>query len=83
MSPYILMHNSGCFLLLILIIIDIMECDGTHDCSQICVNTIGSYYCNCEKGYERNGSTDCIGEILQTLIIMNALYNVLQHYKSL
>ena len=31
---------------------DTDECnDGTHNCSQICTNTIGSYMCECNDGY--------------------------------
>ena len=33
-------------------LIDINECnDGDANCSQICTNTIGSYYCSCEIGF--------------------------------
>ena len=32
---------------------DIDECiEGTHDCSQICINTVGSFICRCNSGYE-------------------------------
>ena len=32
--------------------IDIDECDeDTHNCTQMCTNTIGSYVCSCEPGY--------------------------------
>ena len=32
---------------------DIDECDeDISGCDQVCFNTLGSYYCNCEKGYE-------------------------------
>ena len=32
---------------------DTDECiDGTHNCSQICINTIGSFTCVCDDGYE-------------------------------
>ncbi|CAI8020961.1 Fibulin-5, partial [Geodia barretti] len=39
---------------------DIDECEeGSHDCSQICVNTPGSYYCNCQRGFQLVGGTEC------------------------
>ena len=45
---------------------DIDECAvNTHGCSQLCVNTDGSYTCACLEGYE-TALTDnkaCIGEI--------------------
>ena len=32
---------------------DIDECsDGTDDCSQTCTNTVGSFICGCNSGYE-------------------------------
>ena len=32
--------------------VDIDECsDGTHDCSQTCINTVGSFTCGCGNGY--------------------------------
>ena len=37
----------------VFISIDINECDGENGgCSHICNNTIGSYQCFCEDGYE-------------------------------
>ena len=53
--PYIFSH------------IDIDECEGNSTaCSEIyntfCVNTIGSFKCVCENGYEEdNDSRNCIG----------------------
>lgn len=36
-----------------LIISDIDECsNGTAGCSQVCTNTLGSYQCSCNGGYE-------------------------------
>ena len=32
-------------------ILDIDECEGYNDCSQICKNTEGGYYCSCEEEY--------------------------------
>ena len=41
---------------------DIDECEGgSHDCSQICVNTPGSYYCNCQRGFQLVSDTECEG----------------------
>lgn len=33
---------------------DIDECENTKLCSQICVNTSGSYHCQCYQGYVLN-----------------------------
>ena len=46
--------------------VDVDECaDGTHDCSpitQTCINTIGSFTCECSSGYELDGDgTTCNG----------------------
>ena len=41
---------------------DIDECmEGGHGCDQTCVNTPGSYYCNCERGYQIINTTECEG----------------------
>ena len=35
-----------------MIIKEINECaEGTHQCTQICMNTVGSYNCSCESEY--------------------------------
>ena len=35
------------------ILSDIDECsDGTHNCSQICTNTNGSFICECNHGFQ-------------------------------
>lgn len=31
---------------------DIDECSGVNDCEQVCVNTEGSYTCDCIEGFE-------------------------------
>ena len=33
-------------------LIDINECLGKHGCEKKCINTIGSFRCNCEVGYK-------------------------------
>ena len=44
-------------------IADIDECMGDHGCDQTCVNTPGSYYCNCERGYQLINNTECDGMV--------------------
>ena len=42
---------------------DTDECAGEdHDCVHKCINTVGSYYCDCNDGYtfSYNG-VDCVG----------------------
>ena len=47
--------------------IDIDECSvGNGGCQQICVNTVGSYDCQCHQGYSKNGST-CLGTLKNIL----------------
>ena len=50
---------------LLFIIPDINECDpgiGTHNCDQMCTNTIGSFLCGCNSSYHLdNDGTTCIG----------------------
>ena len=35
----------------IIIIVDINECMAAHHCEHNCVNTVGTYTCNCDDGY--------------------------------
>jgi fibulin 1/2 len=35
-------------------LVDINECKGRHGCEHLCVNTYGSYRCECKKGYQRS-----------------------------
>ena len=37
---------------------------GDHGCDQTCVNTPGSYYCNCEHGFQLINNTECDGKDL-------------------
>lgn len=32
-------------------LIDIDECEDPDACSQLCVNSVGSYQCKCEEGF--------------------------------
>ena len=44
--------------------LDVNECvDDNGGCSQLCINTVGSYYCECNIGYHfiDNSTTICIG----------------------
>ena len=48
--------------LIVFVDADVDECgEGSHDCSQICVNTPGSYYCNCQRGFQLVNDTHCEG----------------------
>ena len=46
------------------LLLDIDECasEDTNNCGQTCVNTEGSYFCQCDDGYrlESDGYT-CVG----------------------
>ena len=47
--------------------VDINECgQGTHNCEQLCINTVGSFVCNCRSGYRlsSDGRT-CSGRMIQ------------------
>ena len=41
---------------------DINECSPSSPCDQICVNTPGSYRCECFGGFEEDSNGNCIGE---------------------
>ena len=44
--------------------VDIDECQGTsHGCIQLCTNTVGSYMCGCQIGFQLHGDGQrCNGE---------------------
>ena len=47
--------------------LDIDECmDEDHGCNQTCVNTPGSYYCNCERGFQPVNFGECEGTHVQS-----------------
>ena len=55
---------------------DIDECaEGDSGCSQICVNTPGSYYCTCELGFAPNGP-QCEGTVIQNLSMINPFHTL-------
>ena len=55
---YIVRLNVGYIILYICAVLDINECDlNTHNCSNNaqCLNTNGSFACNCSVGFSGNG----------------------------
>ena len=49
---------------------DIDECEELpHGCSQICTNTPGSFFCNCRRGFQLVGTTECEGMIAQWVVV--------------
>ena len=50
---------------------DINECsEDNGGCSSVCNNTIGSYVCTCEAGYELDMSGyNCSGKIIPLILI--------------
>ena len=44
--------------LLIVFVIDINEClTNNGDCQHYCVNTMGSYHCECMEGYDSDDNS--------------------------
>ena len=60
--------NSIRFLLDIVTLLDVNECD-TNPCEDICMNTIGSYICECFDGRTLVNGTTCDGNDLTDYII--------------
>ena len=57
-------------ILFVFLLSDIDECSAEHDCEDICVNTEGSYTCDCGQGYvlDDNGRTctlNCGGRLTE------------------
>ena len=49
---------------LFILLLDMDECStGQYSCNALasCVNTIGSYYCECPAGYQGRGKVVCTG----------------------
>ena len=61
---------------LCILLADINECsEETHQCTQNCNNTIGSYVCSCNSGFiiDVDGRT-CDGEMVDYFIILCCIY---------
>lgn len=60
-------------LIIIFTLLDIDECAlDDNTCAKICINTIGSYYCSCPKGYFGDGRKDgsgCIRSVSQFPVV--------------
>ena len=68
--------TGKCHLYLHFSIIDVDECvDGIHDCHSqaYCTNTVGSYTCTCNSGYQGDGIT-CLGNSIYLNYAVNILF---------
>ena len=51
--------------------VDINECvDDNGGCEDICTNTIGSFYCSCEEGFELTRDVFCSGNCQLSLLLI-------------
>ena len=54
--------------------IDINECNDSSNCDQLCINTNGSYYCNCNEGYSlMDDGQSCEGKYALTNTYMHVI----------
>ena len=63
------------------VVLDVDECDaGISGCNHNCTNTMGSYMCSCDEGYDldSNGLT-CVGE--RRVLIFFAPFQKMFNYK--
>ena len=78
---------SNVIFLYIYIFLDVDECTaGTTSCdttNEGCSNTIGSFTCTCNSGYELNvdGFT-CNGTIIVVIYLINCYYYITVYFKS-
>ena len=54
--------------------IDVNECEQdpdpcANDVTRVCVNTIGSYTCNCKPGYLENANSVCEGTFIFVVLL--------------
>ena len=51
---------------ILLLLSDIDECSNSslNDCGHICINTFGSFMCQCRDGYALTNNT-CVGELVR------------------
>ena len=56
---------------------DINECDTTNGrCEHSCTNTIGSFICSCDTGYQLDGNgLSCSGESLLKMKVVHACFD--------
>ena len=56
---------------------DINECDTTNGrCEHSCTNTIGSFICSCDTGYQLDGNgLSCSGESLLKMKVVYACFD--------
>ena len=61
----------------LILLADIDECsEGISGCSQLCSNTIGTYSCNCQNGYQLGSDNHtCVGKIFNALIMIGIAYD--------
>lgn len=52
---------------------DINECqEGTHHCGLTCINTVGSYMCQCNEGFRLDGDMQtCNGKLSFSCILLS------------
>lgn len=71
--------------MLLIVTTEIDECfEGTHQCTQNCVNTIGSYVCTCNSGFIIDADRrTCDGENKIITLTTANMYLYVQRYLQL
>ena len=57
-------HTRKCFIGLYFVDTDVDECSDPGICpaNAVCVNSKGSFYCECSEGYTKNNNAVCQGK---------------------
>ena len=90
MKNSLLLFLSPQFIVILLLISDIDECDptlGLNQCSEKnkCLNNRGGYVCSCSDGFRlENNGRNCTGHyFIKTIFCVNILYICLDPFASI
>ena len=61
----------------LLLLKDVNECNGDHECDHSCANLDGSYTCSCDPGYELQSDHRSCEGVNYVLVLITCIYDSL------